>query len=88
MHTKNYILHAKKIVSENVCLRTKFDLQLKKTKKFWGKFSKLLEKGFVSPSKNVSHTISIYAFLSPVCSTVLKMPQKRLNFFLLFFENV
>ena len=29
MHTKNYILHEKKI-SENVPLRTKFDLGLKK----------------------------------------------------------
>ena len=27
-------------------------------------------------------------FLSPVCSIVLKKPQKWLNFFLLFFENV
>ena len=46
--------------SENVCLRTKFDLRLKKKQKnFWGKFSKLLEKIFVSPSKNASHTISM-----------------------------
>ena len=52
MDTKYYILHAKNFFSKNVCLRTKFDLPLKKKqKKFWAKFSKLLEKFFVSPSK-------------------------------------
>ena len=52
MHTKYQILHAKFFFSKNVCLRTKIDLRLKKkNKKFWAKFSKLLEKFFVSPSK-------------------------------------
>ena len=45
MHTKKLSFACKKKISENVCLRTKFDLRLEKyKKKFWGKFSKLLEK--------------------------------------------
>ena len=39
----------KKNVSENVCLRTKLDLRLKKNKKkVWSKISKLLGNFFVS----------------------------------------
>ena len=50
MHTKYSILHAKNFFSKNVCLRTKFDLRLKKKQKnFWAKLSKLL----VSPSKKI-----------------------------------
>ena len=46
---------------ENVCLRTKVSLRLKKkNKKVFGAISSLLGKFFVSPSKNASHTISIY----------------------------
>ena len=36
MHTKYYILHAKKTFSKNVCLRTKLDLRLKKKQKVFG----------------------------------------------------
>ena len=87
---------------ENVCLRTNFDA-VEKTKTFWGKYSNFQIfkysniQIFVSPSKNASHTISIYGnymksifffkkglnqFLSPVCSTVLK---NGLNFFSIVF---
>ena len=58
MHTKYSILHAKNFFSKNVCLRTKFDLRLKKkTKKFLGQTFKIT---CVAIKKNTSHTISIY----------------------------
>ena len=76
----------------------------KKKKKLWGNFQNYLKKNFCVAIKNASHTISIYGncmesiffkkiilnqfFLSSVCSTVLKKPQKWFNFFLLFFESV
>ena len=72
-----------KKISKNVCLRTKFDLQLKKKQKFfWAKFSKLLKNFLCRHQKNASHTIPIYgncmisiffkknenlSFLSPDC---------------------
>ena len=78
--------------SKNVCLRTKFDLPLKKKqKKFWAKFSQLLEKFFVSPSKKCPsynfHIWELYdkhffqktktsVFLSPDCFIWIKQPQK------------
>ena len=80
--------------SENVCLRTKFDLRLKKKNKkiFGANFQSYLEKllcciwklygkYFFSNKFKISSTFK-------VCSTVLKKPQKWFNFFLLFFENV
>ena len=91
MLTKNLSLHAKKIRSENVCLRTKFHLRVKK-KKILGKFSKLLGKVFVSYMEIVwsaffSKKIKISFFLSSVCSNVLKKPQKWFNFVSIVFRK-
>ena len=71
----------------------------KKNKQILGKNLQI----FVSPSKNANHTVSIYGngmesiffkkinlnqfFLSPVCSTVLKKPQKWFNFFSIVFRK-
>ena len=45
----------------NACLRTKFDLRLKKkTKKILWAISKPLRKFLFRQQKNASHTISIY----------------------------
>ena len=61
----------------------------KKTKKVWGKFSKLLGKIFDFCVVYRNCMVSIFFskkkkinqfFLSPVCSTVLKKPQKWFNF--------
>ena len=99
MHTKKlYFICKKKLFS-----KIRFAVK-KKQKNSWDKFSKLLEKFFLSPSKNASHTISAYGkcmdsiffkkknisnqfFLSPVCSTVLKKPQKWFNFFSIVFQK-
>ena len=64
----------------------------KKNKKILGQIFKINSKIFVSPSKNASQGNSMESiffskkifqsfFLSPVCSTVPKKPQKWLNFF-------
>ena len=58
MQTKIKICMQKNFLRKKFCLRTKFDSRLKKN--FVGKFSKVLEKKFVSLSQNASHTISIY----------------------------
>ena len=80
-----------KFFLKNVSLRTKFDLRLKKkTKNFWAKFSKLLEKFLFRHQKNASHTISIYGncmisiffkkrkprFFLPDCFIRIKQPHK------------
>ena len=90
MHTKYSILHAKIFFSKNVCLRTKFDLRLKKKQKnFWAKFSKLLCVAI--KKKCQSYTFHIWElydkhffqkkrkpqFLSPDCFIRIKQPQKR-----------
>ena len=72
--------------SENVCLRTKFDFRLKKQKKNGAKCRiwKLYGKHFFQKKFIISF------FLSPVCSTVLKKPQKWFIFFYCFsktYEN-
>ena len=70
-------------------------------KKFGGKFSKLLKKFFVSPSKNANHTISIYGncmesiffkknfksvfFLSPVCLFNCSQKAAEMVYFFLLF---
>ena len=81
----------KNIFFQNFFVCTKFDLQLKKN----------LKK--LSPSKNASHTIFIDGncmesiffkkifefsfFLSPVCSTVFKKPQKGFKLFSIVFRK-
>ena len=62
-------------------------------KKNLGQFSKLLLKNFCVVYWNCMVRIFFKkkfksVFLSPLCSIVLKEPQKWFNFFLLFFENV
>ena len=78
--------------SENVCLCTKFDLRLKKSKSFGANFQNYLETFLCRIWKFM---LSIFfkkkldsVFLSPVCSNVLEKPQKWFIFFLSFFENV
>ena len=82
-----------KFFLKNVCLRTKFDLQLKKN--FWAKFSKLLERDFVSPSKKCQsynfHIWDLYdkqffqktktSFFLPDCFIRIKQPQKQVYIF-------
>ena len=73
--------------SENVCLRSKLDLQLKKkTKKNLGQVFKFKTEKFLCRiwklyGKNFFKKKSNQFFLSALCSTVLKKPQKWFNFF-------
>ena len=60
--TQNNKFCMQKKISKNVCLRTKFDLRLKKkTKKFLGQIFKITSsKNASRHQKNASHTIPIY----------------------------
>ena len=93
---KKLIFACKNFFSKNVCLRTKFDLRLKKKNKItWKNFCVAIKK---CQSYNF-HIWKLYGkhyfqrnilnqfFLSPVCSTVLKKPQKWFNFFSIVFRK-
>ena len=83
---------AKIFFSEDVCLRTKLDLRLKKnflrevfkitTETFLCRIWKLYGKHFFKKK------LSSQFFLSPLYSSVLEKQQKWFIFFSIFFENV
>ena len=90
------------VCTENVCLRTKFDLRLKK-KNFGANFQNYL-KNFLCRHQKMPVIKFPYmeivwkkifskkknfksVFLSPVGSTVLKQPQKWFNFFSIVFRK-
>ena len=84
--TQNFKFCMQKFFSKNVCLRTKFDLRLKKKHKiFWAKFTKLLKNFLCRHQKNASHTISIYG----ICMISIFFKKRKPHFFItrLFYKN-
>ena len=95
MHTKKIKFCMQKFFSENVCLRTKLDLLLKKKQKsFWGKFSKLLLKNFCVVYGNCMVSIFFKKKIKSVffchhsVQLLSKSRRNSLIFFYCFFENV
>ena len=75
-----------KFFSKTVCLRTKFDLRLKKNRKFFGpNFQNYLKNFLCRHQKNVSHTISIYGN----CMISIFFKKREPQFFItrLFYKN-